>query len=38
MYEARKVCNFLLARYDAQRFALTNLRLNKLHERRRFAD
>jgi uncharacterized phage-associated protein len=30
MYEARKVCNFVLARYDAQRFRLTNLRLNKL--------
>src|SRR6266404_1425493 len=30
MYEARKVCNYLLARYDAQRFDLTNLRLNKL--------
>lgn len=30
MYEARKICNFVLARYDAQRFQLTNLRLNKL--------
>jgi uncharacterized phage-associated protein len=30
MYEARKVCNFLLAHYDAQLFDLTNLRLNKL--------
>jgi uncharacterized phage-associated protein len=30
MYEARKVCNYLLARYDAQRLDLTNLRLNKL--------
>lgn len=30
MYEARKVSNYLLARYDAQRFDLTNLRLNKL--------
>jgi uncharacterized phage-associated protein len=30
MYEARKICNYLLARYDAQRFDLTNLRLNKL--------
>ncbi|MCC8956155.1 DUF4065 domain-containing protein [Bradyrhizobium sp. Pear77] len=30
MYEARKVCNFVLARYDAQRFQLSNLRLNKL--------
>lgn len=30
MYEARKVCNYLLARYDAQRFHLTNLRINKL--------
>lgn len=29
MYEARKICNFLLARTDA-RFDLTNLRLNKL--------
>lgn len=30
MYEARKICNFLLARYDAQLFDLTNLRLNKI--------
>jgi uncharacterized phage-associated protein len=30
MYEARKVCNFVLAHYDAQQFDLTNLRLNKL--------
>jgi uncharacterized phage-associated protein len=30
MYEARKVSNFLLARYDNPRFYLTNLRLNKL--------
>jgi len=30
MYEARKICNLLLARYDAQRFELSNLRLNKL--------
>jgi uncharacterized phage-associated protein len=30
MYEARKICNFLLARYDAKRFELTNLRINKL--------
>jgi uncharacterized phage-associated protein len=30
MYEARKVCNFLLAQHDAQQFNLTNLRLNKL--------
>src|SRR5260221_9902236 len=30
MYEARKVCNLVLSRYDAQRFDLTNLRLNKL--------
>jgi uncharacterized phage-associated protein len=30
MYEARKICNFLLSRYDAQRFGLTNLRINKL--------
>jgi len=28
MYEARKICNFLIARTDAQ-FELTNLRLNK---------
>ena len=30
MYEARKICNFILARYDAHKFELTNLRLNKL--------
>jgi uncharacterized phage-associated protein len=30
MYEARKICNFLLSRYDARRFDLTNLRINKL--------
>lgn len=30
MYEARKICNFLLARYDARQFQLTNLRINKL--------
>ena len=30
MYEARKICNFLLAQHDAQRLDLTNLRLNKL--------
>jgi uncharacterized phage-associated protein len=30
MYEARKLTNLLLSRYDAQRFELTNLRLNKL--------
>lgn len=30
MYEARKVCNYLLAHYDAKQFDLTNLRLNKL--------
>lgn len=30
MYEARKICNFLLAHYDAERFDLTNLRINKL--------
>jgi len=30
MYEARKITNLLLSRYDAQRFELTNLRLNKL--------
>ncbi len=30
MYEARKISNFLLARFDARRVDLTNLRLNKL--------
>jgi uncharacterized phage-associated protein len=30
MYEARKICNLILAQYDAQVFNLTNLRLNKL--------
>lgn len=30
MYEARKICNFLIARSDTHRFELTNLRLNKL--------
>jgi uncharacterized phage-associated protein len=30
MYEARKICNFLLARNNAERFELTNLRINKL--------
>jgi uncharacterized phage-associated protein len=30
MYEARKICNCLLARYDSKRHDLTNLRLNKL--------
>jgi uncharacterized phage-associated protein len=30
MYEARKLCNFIIARYDARSFDLTNLRLNKL--------
>src|SRR5438128_958905 len=30
MYEARKLTNLLLSRYDARRFELTNLRLNKL--------
>jgi len=30
MYEARKICNYLLAHYDAERYDLTNLRLNKL--------
>jgi uncharacterized phage-associated protein len=30
MYEARKVCNFLLANFDAVEFGLTNLRINKL--------
>jgi uncharacterized phage-associated protein len=30
MYEARKICNYLLTRYDAETYDLTNLRLNKL--------
>jgi uncharacterized phage-associated protein len=30
MYEARKICNYLLAHYDAKQFNLSNLRLNKL--------
>lgn len=30
MYEARKICNFLIARRHAHTFELTNLRLNKL--------
>jgi uncharacterized phage-associated protein len=30
MYEARKICNFLLANFDAVEFDLTNLRINKL--------
>jgi uncharacterized phage-associated protein len=30
MYEARKICNFLLSQYSATAFDLTNLRLNKL--------
>jgi uncharacterized phage-associated protein len=30
MYEARKICNFLIARSHAHSFELTNLRLNKL--------
>jgi uncharacterized phage-associated protein len=30
MYEARKICNFLLTRYAAGTYDLTNLRLNKL--------
>jgi uncharacterized phage-associated protein len=30
MYEARKICNFLIAQNRAHRFDLTNLRLNKL--------
>jgi uncharacterized phage-associated protein len=30
MYEARKICNFLLMSYDAATYGLTNLRLNKL--------
>jgi uncharacterized phage-associated protein len=30
MYEARKICNYLLANFDAVEFDLTNLRINKL--------
>jgi len=30
MYEARKICNLLLSRYDARAFEITNLRINKL--------
>jgi uncharacterized phage-associated protein len=30
MYEARKICNFIIARYSEQASDLTNLRLNKL--------
>lgn len=30
MYEARKICNFILARYGGSSFDLTNFRLNKL--------
>lgn len=30
MYEARKISNYLLGKFDAERFDLTNLRLNKL--------
>jgi uncharacterized phage-associated protein len=30
MYEARKVCNFILANFDAVEFDITNLRINKL--------
>lgn len=30
MYEARKISNYLIANFDAQRFEITNLRLNKL--------
>ena len=30
MYEARKICNFLLSNFDAVEFDLTNLRINKL--------
>jgi uncharacterized phage-associated protein len=30
MYEARKICNFIIARYGARSFDLTNFRLNKL--------
>jgi len=30
MYEARKICNWLLANFDAVEFDITNLRINKL--------
>jgi uncharacterized phage-associated protein len=30
MYEARKICNFLIARGDTHSYDLTNLRINKL--------
>jgi uncharacterized phage-associated protein len=30
MYEARKICNFLIACRETHKFPLTNLRLNKL--------
>jgi uncharacterized phage-associated protein len=30
MYEARKICNLIIARYGARSVELTNLRLNKL--------
>jgi uncharacterized phage-associated protein len=30
MYEARKICNFIIARYGQSSFDLTNFRLNKL--------
>jgi len=30
MYEARKICNFLLSNFDSVEFGLTNLRINKL--------
>lgn len=30
MYEARKICNLIIARYGERSFDLTNLRLNKL--------
>jgi uncharacterized phage-associated protein len=30
MYEGRKICNFLIARYGGGTFDLTNFRLNKL--------
>lgn len=30
MYEARKICNLILANFNASAFGITNLRLNKL--------
>lgn len=30
MYEARKICNLLLANFDSTEFDITNLRINKL--------